>query len=914
MEYNILELNSSYKLTNFSGSQSLGLCTKDKVYLFVDTRYHAQADIEVKEKFIHIVKVPLAQSMTDAFFEILPEKFKLGIPSKKISKVLFEIFEKKLSEKKGKAILLDEDIIEKLDTTFIPDKYYEIFEISPHISGCSIDDKINSLIKKYNGANLIITDLSDISYFTNLRSFDFPYISSFLSKLIVNSKGATLYINSDVNFCSKMLKIKYFEEFYKDLKLIKPKDLLNRFILLNFPDLLQEKENIDKFIFEPNEINDSSIKNTYFFYNKKIGLTLRFQKLLIRNFQKGRKTFYCNLDFLFNENKMSVIRHYIFFYLSFLYSIDDREKYQKFIEDNILNWIFKVKAETLIKKLLKIIHENFDDPMIIIDNIKTKHQFDIIKGYIEEYGTKNILAFIQINENTLDLLLKIKYKFMESNEDSELIQDDYEYYLPLLLGKTNIKKIKNDYYEMLKPLFDEINIEKYLSLLRLKYLLSSREFEIDKLIQIKSLVKFLNISINDSKVKEITFRNKLLKKVFNNYYMNYIVKFKNTNPNIFYEISKSEEGIYFERQIIYDLIVNSGNIKKAKVEQIYSIDKFPDFNFDNNREYLFIQEKPNAPYYDIAYLYHSGENIILKCCQIGINKDEKSLSKLDKIFIFFDLFYFCHKFCHEKNIQINKVEFCIITTYNAYKEYKKYINNKIDKKDRKYNNFENMKIFCENNKYTFLIFDVKTSKYYRYNNEDKLIETNFKYYTFQENVTNIFNDNIYVQSTKKLNYYYDPKNPNIIAKIDLPNNFNITNLNNEWNFKIDSNMVIYMKKAEENKNKLKINEDNESKRNKKKSKKYDDNAEENENNLEINEDNKSKINEKKTKIYVNNTKIYKLKKHEYNDLKINKKKIKKYDNKNKIYKENKKYIKPKNKKYLGKKRYNDSSYEIYNNQ
>ena len=172
MEYNVLELNSAYKLTKFSGSQSLGLCTKDKVYLFVDTRYHAQSDIEVKEDFVEIVKVPLEKRLSDAFFEVLPDKFKLGIPSKKISKALFEIFEKKLSEKKCKAILLDDDIIESLDSSFIPEKFYEIFEISPHISGCSIDDKISSLIEKYKGANLIITDLSDISYFTNLRSFD----------------------------------------------------------------------------------------------------------------------------------------------------------------------------------------------------------------------------------------------------------------------------------------------------------------------------------------------------------------------------------------------------------------------------------------------------------------------------------------------------------------------------------------------------------------------------------------------------------------------------------------------------------------------------------------------------------------------------------------------------------------------
>ena len=113
MEYNVLELNSAYKLTKFSGSQSLGLCTKDKVYLFVDTRYHAQADIEVKDEFIEIVKVPLNKMLTEAFLDVIPDNFRLGIPSKKISKSLYEIFNNKLSEKNGMILRLFPNMIMK---------------------------------------------------------------------------------------------------------------------------------------------------------------------------------------------------------------------------------------------------------------------------------------------------------------------------------------------------------------------------------------------------------------------------------------------------------------------------------------------------------------------------------------------------------------------------------------------------------------------------------------------------------------------------------------------------------------------------------------------------------------------------------------------------------------------------------
>lgn len=293
MEYNVLELNSSFKMTNFSGSQSYGLCTKDKVYLFVDTRYHAQADIEVKEDFIEIVKVPLTKSMSDAYFEVLKPKFKLGIPSKKISKALFELFDKKISEIKGKTVLLEEDPIEVLDSTYIPEIDYEIFEIPPHISGTSIDEKISYLIKKYKGATLIITDLSDISYFTNLRSFDFPYISSFPSKLIVNSNGGVLYTNSEVNFCSRMLQTKFFPDFYKDLKLIKKSKVLYENISMYDYSMIDKSNKIAKADFSVIK----SVKNSEEIEHLKLCFNATDKALVVIEEMLSSKKIYSEFDY-----------------------------------------------------------------------------------------------------------------------------------------------------------------------------------------------------------------------------------------------------------------------------------------------------------------------------------------------------------------------------------------------------------------------------------------------------------------------------------------------------------------------------------------------------------------------------------------------------------------------------------------
>ena len=226
MEYNVLELNSAFKLTGFSGSTSMGVALKDKVYLFVDTRYHAQADIEVKEDFIETVKVPMEKYLYEVMFEVLGDNFVLGVPAKKISKYLFDVFKKQGKSKKIKFKPLKDDGIEVCDSSFIPEKYFNIYEVPIEISGKSADDKISDLIKKYDNSSLIITDLSDIAYFLNLRSFDFPYSSSFPSKLIINDKGAVLYVNSEQKFNSKLIRTKFFDEYYNDLKCIKNSNVL----------------------------------------------------------------------------------------------------------------------------------------------------------------------------------------------------------------------------------------------------------------------------------------------------------------------------------------------------------------------------------------------------------------------------------------------------------------------------------------------------------------------------------------------------------------------------------------------------------------------------------------------------------------------------------------------------------------
>lgn len=50
VEYPALSENARYTLTGFSGSTGDALLTREGIYLFVDGRYHTQADNEVKKR------------------------------------------------------------------------------------------------------------------------------------------------------------------------------------------------------------------------------------------------------------------------------------------------------------------------------------------------------------------------------------------------------------------------------------------------------------------------------------------------------------------------------------------------------------------------------------------------------------------------------------------------------------------------------------------------------------------------------------------------------------------------------------------------------------------------------------------------------------------------------------------------
>ncbi len=189
VEYSALSENARYTLTGFSGSTGDALITSDKIYLFVDGRYHTQADNEVFEG-ITVVKLQLGQKQDEEIRKLLEPGKILGITAKKVSQTRLESFNG------FKVKLLNSDPV---------NDYTE-----PHSNPVQALAPIDFTPEKA----MFITNLEEVSYLTGLRDFSKDCSSKAYVKLLI--KGSERILNPDIS--------SYEEELLVDKKSINAYD------------------------------------------------------------------------------------------------------------------------------------------------------------------------------------------------------------------------------------------------------------------------------------------------------------------------------------------------------------------------------------------------------------------------------------------------------------------------------------------------------------------------------------------------------------------------------------------------------------------------------------------------------------------------------------------------------------------
>ncbi len=182
VEYNLLEDNSRYKITNFSGSTGDALVTPETIFLFVDGRYHIQADLEVDHSRVEVVKLLQGQKFVERLALIVGKNKTIGVFAKKNSQAQVELFKKYFNVK-----LLNEDI-------FTPEGFAKKLEIES-VPGISPEEKVQGIQSVMSEDEaILITNAEEVSYIFNKRSYSSPYSSKIYGKAIIYPTSVELFM------------------------------------------------------------------------------------------------------------------------------------------------------------------------------------------------------------------------------------------------------------------------------------------------------------------------------------------------------------------------------------------------------------------------------------------------------------------------------------------------------------------------------------------------------------------------------------------------------------------------------------------------------------------------------------------------------------------------------------------------
>lgn len=199
-------------LTNFSGSEGEAIINKEgKITIFVDTRYHLLVD---KQVFcdIEVYKMPLGET----FFEAFKKHYKKGTTLFVEENILLNEYLKLNQYFNLKTYKLNDEFLLNSDY----DKTKPVFEIKEE----SFEDKIKKLKNSFKDEKVLVFNLDEISYLTNLRSFQTNFSSNVRSIFYLDFKtlNYVLFID-DKTPLMQGLEVKKLDEFNKFISSIEDK-------------------------------------------------------------------------------------------------------------------------------------------------------------------------------------------------------------------------------------------------------------------------------------------------------------------------------------------------------------------------------------------------------------------------------------------------------------------------------------------------------------------------------------------------------------------------------------------------------------------------------------------------------------------------------------------------------------------
>ncbi len=189
-------------MSGFTGSAGTLLVGKEKAALWTDGRYFIQAEKELEESTIELMRMGTENvpEIGKYIEDNIPENGVLGFDGRVINSALGNKLEKAIAEKNA-TIKYDKDLVDTFWTDRPALSVKPAFFLEEKYSGRSVSDKLAFVRKtmKDEGADaFILTSLDDIAWLYNMRGDDIPCNPVVLSYTVVFMDKAVLFLNEAV--------------------------------------------------------------------------------------------------------------------------------------------------------------------------------------------------------------------------------------------------------------------------------------------------------------------------------------------------------------------------------------------------------------------------------------------------------------------------------------------------------------------------------------------------------------------------------------------------------------------------------------------------------------------------------------------------------------------------------------------
>ncbi len=286
-------------LSGFTGSAATLVITKDDARLWTDGRYFIQAQKELLNSDISLMKMgnPNFPTIEEYLINVLKDGMSLGFDGRLLNSKFVINLVKKI--KVNITLKTDMDLVNILWNSRKELPCQSIYRLDEFFCGKSYIDKINTIriqMAKHSADCHIITSLEDQAWLYNLRGNDVKNTPIFLSYTIITTTENILFIDlKKINQSIKIylkdnnIIIKEYFDFYNYIKTLSNKKILLDMRKINYSTYEGLKDNNEFIDCEDPTImlkaikNDIEIKNTKLAHEKDGVAFVRFMKYVKEN-------------------------------------------------------------------------------------------------------------------------------------------------------------------------------------------------------------------------------------------------------------------------------------------------------------------------------------------------------------------------------------------------------------------------------------------------------------------------------------------------------------------------------------------------------------------------------------------------------------------------------------------------------